>query len=113
MLGVHGGSLHEFFHSVGEHGGDLCGAFPAGLKAAKGAIHGKAEPRDYGEAAAVIALILRIPAKANTIPKGSRTAFRAEAEHHRSEATLAFRLCKKCSASSRETIRSEAEAGCR
>ena len=57
--------------------------------------------------------VLRIPAKANAIPKGSRTAFRAEGEHHRSEATLAFRLCKKCSASSRETIRSEAEAGSR
>jgi hypothetical protein len=33
---------------------------------------------------------LRIPAKANAFPKGSRTAFRAEAEHHRSVATLAF-----------------------
>ena len=33
---------------------------------------------------------LRIPAKANAIPKGSRTAFRAEGEHHRSVATLAF-----------------------
>ena len=56
---------------------------------------------------------VRIPAKANAIPTGSRTAFRAEAEHYRSVATLAFRLCKKCSTSSRETIRSEAEAGCR
>jgi hypothetical protein len=35
-------------------------------------------------------LTLRIPAKANAFPKGSRTAFRAEAEHHRSVATLAF-----------------------
>jgi len=32
---------------------------------------------------------------------------------HRSVATLASRLCKKCSASSRETIRSEAQAACR
>ena len=35
-------------------------------------------------------LPLRIPAKANAIPKGSRTVFRADAEHHRSVATLAF-----------------------
>jgi hypothetical protein len=33
---------------------------------------------------------LRIPAKANAVPKGSRTVFRAEAEHYRSVATLAF-----------------------
>src|SRR6185436_700091 len=33
---------------------------------------------------------LRIPAKANAVPKGSRTVFRAEAEHDRSVATLAF-----------------------
>jgi hypothetical protein len=33
---------------------------------------------------------VRIPAKANAIPKGSRTAFRAEVEHRRSVATLAF-----------------------
>jgi len=33
---------------------------------------------------------LGIPAKLNSIPEGSRTAFRAEGEHHRSEATLAF-----------------------
>ena len=33
---------------------------------------------------------VRIPAKANAVPKGSRTVFRAEAEHHRSVATLAF-----------------------
>jgi hypothetical protein len=37
------------------------------------------------------------------IPKGIRTAFRDDPEHHRSVATLALRLCKKCSASSRET----------
>jgi hypothetical protein len=61
----------------------------------------------------LVAAFLGIPAKANAIPKGSRTAFRAEAEHYRSVATLAFRLCKKCSTSSRKTIRSEAEAGCR
>ena len=47
------------------------------------------------------------------IPKESRTAFRDEPEHHRSVATLASRLCKKCSASSRKTIRSAAEEGCR
>src|SRR5580704_6822400 len=29
------------------------------------------------------------------IPKGSRTAFRDDPEHHRSVATLASRLCKK------------------
>jgi len=34
--------------------------------------------------------LVRIPAKANAFPKGSRTVFRAEAEHHRSVATLAF-----------------------
>jgi hypothetical protein len=33
---------------------------------------------------------LGIPAKLNNIPEGSRTPFRAEGEHHRSEATLAF-----------------------
>src|SRR5258708_2156582 len=37
------------------------------------------------------------------IPKGTRTAFRAEGEQFRSEATLASRLCRKCSSSSRET----------
>ena len=42
-------------------------------------------------------------------PKGSRTAFRDKPEHLRSVATLASRLCKKCSASSRKNIRSEAE----
>jgi len=31
-----------------------------------------------------------IPAKLNTIPEGSRTPFRAEGEHRRSEATLAL-----------------------
>src|ERR1700733_322743 len=36
-------------------------------------------------------------------PEGIRTAFRDDSEHHRSVATLASRLCKKCSASSRET----------
>jgi hypothetical protein len=36
-------------------------------------------------------------------PEGIRTAFRDEPEHHRSVATLAPRLCKRCSASSRET----------
>jgi len=36
-------------------------------------------------------------------PGGIRTAFRDDPEHHRSAATLAPRLCKKCSASSRET----------
>src|SRR5258708_39073244 len=37
------------------------------------------------------------------IPKGTRTAFRAEGEQFRSVATLASRLCRKCSSSSRET----------
>jgi hypothetical protein len=30
---------------------------------------------------------LRIPDEANAVPKGSRTVFQAEAEHHRSVAT--------------------------
>jgi hypothetical protein len=34
--------------------------------------------------------LLRIPAKANAVPKGSRTVFRADPEHDRSVATLAF-----------------------
>ena len=34
-------------------------------------------------------LLLGIPSKLNSIPEGSRTPFRAEGEHHRSEATLA------------------------
>jgi len=33
---------------------------------------------------------LGIPAKLNSIPEGSRTPFRPEGEHRRSEATLAF-----------------------
>ena len=33
---------------------------------------------------------MEIPAKLNSIPEGSRAPFRAEGEHHRSEATLAF-----------------------
>ena len=37
------------------------------------------------------------------IPKGTRTAFRAEGEQFRSVATLASRLCRKCSSSSRKT----------
>src|SRR5580704_14061717 len=43
------------------------------------------------------------------IPKGSRTAFRDDPEHHRSVATLVHRLCKKCSASSRETCPKRSE----
>ena len=43
------------------------------------------------------------------IPKGSRTAFRDDPEHHRSVATLATRLCKKCSASSRGTFPERSE----
>jgi len=39
----------------------------------------------------------------------SRTAFRDEPEHPRSVATLASRLCKKCSASSRKNVRSAAK----
>jgi hypothetical protein len=34
--------------------------------------------------------MMRIPAKANGYSEGSRTAFRAEGEHDRSVATLAF-----------------------
>jgi hypothetical protein len=34
--------------------------------------------------------VLGIPAKLNSIPEGSRTLFRAEGEHRRSEATLAL-----------------------
>jgi hypothetical protein len=59
MDGVQGGSLHEFLHSAGEHGWELCGAFPDGLKGMKRAIPGKAEPREYGEAAEIIALIFK------------------------------------------------------
>jgi CO dehydrogenase nickel-insertion accessory protein CooC1 len=33
---------------------------------------------------------VRIPAKANSYSEGSRTAFRAEGEHYRRAATLAF-----------------------
>ena len=33
--------------------------------------------------------------KLNAFPKGSRTAFRDDPEHHRSVATLATRLCGK------------------
>jgi hypothetical protein len=42
-------------------------------------------------------------------PGGIRTAFRDDPEHHRSVATLAPRLCKKCSASSRETYPKRSE----
>jgi hypothetical protein len=34
--------------------------------------------------------VMGIPAKLNTFPEGSRTAFQTESEHRRSEATLAF-----------------------
>jgi hypothetical protein len=34
--------------------------------------------------------LVGIPAKLNSIPEGSRTPFRAEGEHHRSDATLVF-----------------------
>src|SRR6202162_6477715 len=43
------------------------------------------------------------------IPEGIRTAFRDDPEHHRSVATLASRLCNKCSASSRETCPERSE----
>jgi hypothetical protein len=36
-----------------------------------------------------------IPAKLNSIPEGSRTPLRAEGEHHRSEATLAFLIFRE------------------
>ena len=41
------------------------------------------------ELRAAILAELRIPAKANAIPEGSRTSFRDDPEHHRSVATLA------------------------
>jgi hypothetical protein len=59
MEGVQGGTLYEFLHSAGEHGWELCGAFPAGLKGAKRAIPGKAELRECEEAAEVSALIFK------------------------------------------------------
>ena len=59
MDGVQCGTLYEFLQSVGEQGWELCGAFPAGLKGSKRSIPGKAEPREYGEAAEVVALIIK------------------------------------------------------
>ena len=59
MDGVQCGGLYEFLQSAGDHGWELCGAFPAGLKGSKRAISGKAEPREYGEAAEVVALIFK------------------------------------------------------
>lgn len=59
MDGVQCGTLYEFLLSAGEQGWELCGAFPAGLKGLKRAIPGKAEPREYGEAAEVVALIFK------------------------------------------------------
>jgi len=44
-----------------------------------------------------------------SFPAGSRAAFRDDPEHHRSVATLAPRLCKKCSASSGETCPERSE----
>ena len=59
MDGVQCGTMYEFLQSAGEHGWELCGAFPAGLKGSKRAIPDKTEPREYGEAAEVIALIFK------------------------------------------------------
>lgn len=59
MDGVQCGTLYEFLRSAGEQGWELCGAFPAGLKGSKRAIPGKAEPREYGEGAEVVALVFK------------------------------------------------------
>jgi hypothetical protein len=59
MDGVQCGTLYEFLHSAGEHGWELCGSFPVGLKGMKRAIPGTAEPREYSEAAEVVALIFK------------------------------------------------------
>ena len=59
MDGVQCGTLYEFLHSAGEHGWELCGAFPAGLKGMKRAIPGRTEPLEYSEAAEVVALIFK------------------------------------------------------
>jgi hypothetical protein len=59
MDGVQGGTLYEFLHSAGEHGWELCAAFPSGLKGAKRTIPGKTETREYQEAAEVVALIFK------------------------------------------------------
>jgi hypothetical protein len=53
------GTLYEFLQSAGEKGWELCGAFPAGLRDLKRAIPGKAEAREYSEAAEVVALIFK------------------------------------------------------
>jgi hypothetical protein len=53
-----------------------------------------------------------IPVKLNAHSGGNpNVAFRDEPEHHRSVATLASRLCKKCSASSRETCPERSKGG--
>jgi hypothetical protein len=54
-----GGRLDEFLPSAGEHGWELCGAFPYGLKGVKRGIAGKSELREYAEAAEVVALIFK------------------------------------------------------
>ena len=59
MDGVQSGGIYEFLHSAGEHGWELCGAFPGGLKGSKRAIAGKSELREYAEAAEVVALIFK------------------------------------------------------
>lgn len=59
MDGVQCGTMYEFLRSAGEHGWELCGGFPSGLKGMKRAIPDKAEGREYGEAAEVVALIFK------------------------------------------------------
>jgi hypothetical protein len=59
MDGVAGHTLCDFLQSAGEHGWELCAAFPHGLKGSKRAVPGRAETREYQEAAEVIALIFK------------------------------------------------------
>jgi len=59
---------------------------------------------------AIRQIALRIPAKANTYSDGNANGNSGpKANSVRSVATLALWLCRKCSASSRKTIRSVAE----
>ena len=59
------------------------------------------------------AIAAGIPVKPNAYSGGKPNFIPGCSGRHRSVATLASRLCKKCSASSRETIRSEVQGACR